>query len=993
MEFHVLGPVGVYENGRAIDIGVKKIRGVLGILLMAPNEAVPIETLARRLWSEDEAFAGLSPAQRSTLQVYVSRLRAGLKHAGARAEVSHEHGTYRLIVDRSTIDYHRFRDLVSAGRASTRSADHARAAELFAEALKLWHGPPIPDLTSPWAERVREGMRLNELVPTQYHLIDAELALGAIESARVRLQAMQPDHETEDDFAHRWMHVAVADGPDTLHTYFRGFTRRVRDKLGIEPSDYLVGTYRTLAKATTAASTAARNERRGPVRQVTRPSPYFTGRHDVLADLDSKLLDRDGGIVAISGPPAVGKSELARFGATTRRHHFPDGDLVHDLNGYGPGRPETTESVVTSLLDALGVADRHVSADPTESLAMLRHSLDGRRMLVVLDNARDSTHVRPMLTAMPTCSVIVTSQQQLTALAQRDGARRIALRTLTDDESVELLTKRMADARVTIEPDSVRDLASLLGGLPLGLHVAADLVSAIPDAPIRDIVTDLRMRRRALLDAGSFGDEATTTLRTVFKYAYDVRSPDAARLYRLVGLLPVTQVTTAAAAALAGLSVDEAETTLDTLVGAHLLDKEGTDRYRQHDLLHLFSVDLAATEPESGRATALHRLFDWYLGTTANAVAAVSPHAARTPPLALTSGVTPREFHDGTEALRWCVAERPAVLAIARLAAEHGYHEHVWRQIGTFNEILNRHGEPRETVDIQHVAIRSAELTGSLEARAGSVNELGLHLYNMARFDEAETYFRRTYDLVATAEAAGPISSDLRILATVSLHNVATISKKRGQHQQAIVLLERCLLLADAVDYPLAQAHVRYSLGDCYRLIGRSEPAARYLEDALRRCEYLDDPRGRGEALSALGLLRLAEQDAMAAIGYCGQALDFCREAMDERLVAETLVGLAEACSAAKRHEDALRHASEAVSLSRIVSLPNLARALEIRGHAHVATGHPSDAVSDWRECAVVLRELRNPRASTVAALADATEEARMPSQLPLQMPMETRRD
>jgi NB-ARC domain len=316
------------------------------------------------------------------------------------------------------------------------------------------------------------------------------------------------------------------------------------------------------------------------------------------------------------------------------RLSFPDGELFANLGGHGLTDPVEPAAVLASFLDAIDVPTDRIPHDLQDRVTLLRQLLTGRRMLIVLDNARDSEHVRSILSATASCATIVTSRQQLTGLVHRDGAHRVTLPRLAPDDAIALLRHRIGKARTERDLQSIQDLSALCDGFPLGLRMAAER----PDVPVRDLVTQLYRQRRILLDAGSHGDDETVTLRAVFSCSYEALTPDAKRLFRLLGLSPGSDFSTSEAAALAALPMARVEHVLDALFGANLVEQRAADRFRLHDLIRLFAVELVSEDDTDTRTVTIHRVLDWYLGSTINATRSVDPHRFEVPRLPLTSG-------------------------------------------------------------------------------------------------------------------------------------------------------------------------------------------------------------------------------------------------------------------------------------------------------------------------------------------------------------------
>jgi DNA-binding SARP family transcriptional activator/Tfp pilus assembly protein PilF len=971
VEFRILGPIELIDDGRRVDLRTTKVRGLLGILLLAPNIAIASDTLANRLW--DEPAAGteipakgrdLPPNPVKTLQTYVTRLRDALNKAGAPARLTTEHQSYCLRVAADLIDYHQFQRLAMLGRNAARRGDADSATETLTRAVALWHGPPLADLTTSWARHHREALIARELLPAYYDLLDAQLSVGNHETALKQLRPLLTAHDTDESLAALWMRaVAAVDGPNKLPGFFRAFAERCRTSIGAEPSDQLRQLYERLTARGGRTAAGAPAPTAGVPRQLPRPSPYFVGRQDVLDTLDTLVPSPDGSqpIVAIDGTAGVGKTETVIQWGHARRASFPDGTLYVNLNGYGPGRSVEESTVLTTFLDALGVSAEHLPRNAQDRAALLRHTLAGRRVLIVLDNALDSDHVRPLLAATGSCPVIVTSRQQLTGLVHRDGARRITLGKLSLSASIALLARRIGAARTSRDQAAFDDLAVLCDGLPLGLRVAAEHIAASPEAPVRSLVDGFRRQRRRLLDTGSFGDDGSTTLRAVFSCSLDDLQPVAARTYRLLGLHPSTSFSTSALVALAGISRAEAERVLDVLIGAHLVDRQDDDGFRLHDLLFLFATELAAAEPPQVRDTALRRIFDWYLGSVINAARRLDPHRVEVPPLTPTTDVTPESFDQEEDALRWCISQRFNIVAASRAAAESGYHDHAWRLIGEFDDVLIRYGSPRELLEVHHLALASARRPGVHSGRlgeAGLVNNLGFFYAHLDDHPQAATCFRQAQKIYL---GLGDVYGH-----AVALMNVATTYMERGRFPAAINLYEHALESFEEVGNTVGLAHAYHRLGDTYARMAEYDRAASYYQRALRLREGM--PRGQADTLTALGELQLALGDNTAAIGYCEAALGFHHRALDTRRTAKALETLAAAHHQKHHYADAVRYGEEAREQYQAISdLRGQARTLTILGRAREASDDRRAAEHYWRQAEELFTEVDAPEKNVIA--------------------------
>ena len=222
----------------------------------------------------------------------------------------------------------------------------------------------------------------------------------------------------------------------------------------------------------------------------------------------------------ITGTAGVGKTALAIRFARQAAALFPDGQLYVNLRGFDPASaPVPPGTALLGFFDALGVPPRHVPAGLDAQSGLLRTLLDGRRVLLLLDNAHDADQVRPLLPGSPGCLVLVTSRSQLTGLVVADGARLLPLGVLDGGEAAELLAGRLGPARVSAEPDAVAALVGRAAGLPLALSVTCARAASRPGALLSDLAAELADARDRL-DALRTG-EATTDLRAVFSWSVD----------------------------------------------------------------------------------------------------------------------------------------------------------------------------------------------------------------------------------------------------------------------------------------------------------------------------------------------------------------------------------------------------------------------------------------------------------------------------------------
>ena len=404
-------------------------------------------------------------------------------------------------------------------------------------------------------------------------------------------------------------------------------------------------------RRSTAAGAAGRAaEQGGPQpRQLPAPVAGFLGRGKELAELDRVATAGQTGtgpaIAAVCGGGGVGKTALVRHWAHHHAAQFPDGQLYIDLHGFSPRDPVTAVDALGRFLRALGAAPDRVPAGLDERASRYRTALAGRRVLVVLDNARSAEQVRPLVPGAAGSLVVVTSRDSLAGLVAADGAQRIPLDGLAQTDAVGLLAAGVTGDRVQLAT-----LARLCGGLPLALRAVCQLAAAQPDRPLADLAAELDgdAADRAILDAGD-----GSTVRQVLSWSYDRLSPGAARLFRLLGADPGPDSSAAAMAGLAGVPVADARPLVLELCRVHLIREVAPGRYTLLRVLRAYARDLLDREAAEERLCAIRRLLDHYLATA-------------------DAGDVPSE----ASARAWRDAERRSVEAAARSALRHGFADH-----------------------------------------------------------------------------------------------------------------------------------------------------------------------------------------------------------------------------------------------------------------------------------------------------------------------------
>ncbi|OII63622.1 hypothetical protein BJP40_23550, partial [Streptomyces sp. CC53] len=701
MRYRVLGPVHLSPRTPS----AAKPRAVLATLLARGNTVVSTHTLIDELW-------GAAPPRTATttLQVYVSQLRKALLPPAGGAPAGQDAAQplltrppgYLMRVAPDELDLCAFESLRAEGRAAYAEGRYEDASRALREALGLWTGPALSGVPH-GASLEAAAIRLNELrVEVLEQRISADLRSGLHRELTGELMALAHEHPLREALHGHLMVALYRSGrqSDALRAYQRA-RRSLVDELGVEPGPTLSGLQRRILASDPALARYGRQDGRPPtVRgQVPRPAEPdpeeagpivwlppdagdLTGRGEELA-LCHRLTG--GGahgrraLLVVSGPAGAGKTALAVRLAHDAADRFPDGRVLVALRDPD-GRAAAPGTVLATLLRRLGgprAAERGEGpgAGPPPSSAaelaeLLHRRTAGRRMLVVLDDAVSETQVRPVLSALPDTTVVVTSRQVLGAL---EGAGRLALDVLAPQAAAALLTA-CGGPRMGDDPDAVAEIARLCGRLPLALRVAAAGLAARPHWTAAGLAGRLR-DERTRLGALALGD---LDVRSSLLAAYHDVAPEARRAFRILGAAPSADIPLWGAAALLGTDPAKAERLTEELVQAHLLEARGQQgrlapvRYGGPVLLRPLARELADREgPREGTA-AVERLGRAFLAAARYADARLTPgrdrlaHRAEPP-----SGVRPEEVVGGAP-LRWFQEESAGLAEAVRGAHAAG---------------------------------------------------------------------------------------------------------------------------------------------------------------------------------------------------------------------------------------------------------------------------------------------------------------------------------
>lgn len=872
LEIRLLGPLEVLVNGVPVQLRGGRARALLAVLALAAGEAVPTDVLIARVWGEPDLPGDL----RGNLYTYVRRLRGAL----GPSVIATAAGGYRLDVDPDCVDARRFLTLLD--RADQHRADQYSAGQgqdgggerqLLDEALGLWRGGPY-DEQSDWLSQCEAPRFTERYLTALERRADLDLAAGRHNDLVAELRELTRQHPLREPL---WTRLLLALAKSGRHAEafeaYEAIRRRLADELGVDPSPELRQIHADLLEGAAPGLPGGARGVDRPASVVPQQLPAdlagFTGRADVIKALDG-LLEESGSptVLALHGGGGIGKTTLAVHWAHRVKERFPDGQLFVDLRGYGPGSPTAPAEALDGLLRGLGISGAQIPEGVDPRSALLRSTLADRRVLIILDNARDAEQVRPLLPGAGGPAVVVTSRSQLRGLATREGAKRIAVETLSGRESVTLLRDRLSDHEVL--DDVLVELAELCGHLPLALAIAAERAGRSKDGALDELFGELRAEQDRL-DALDSGEDASSNLRSVFSWSYSALDPDTARMFRLIGLHPVNQFSGTAAAALVGSPLPQARKLLDRLVEANLLQAAGDGRYAMHDLVRDYANELVETaSPVEEREAAIARLDSWYVHTAANARKALKGPTMLGEWGDLEPQVHYLDFSNHHDASAWFADERAALFALISLGAPAGRYMTTSRLARLLYRFLANTNGYAEAVPLCRIAAEAARVEGDQVAEASARHQLAMAHWQLCRYGEAGVQLEIASELYRTM---GNRDGECRVIGDLGL-----IYSDTGRLNEAIEVTEQQYHLALELGLTYYISHSQNNLAAMYRDTGRLADAVRVAGQAVDGHRSAGDQVNLCQALDTLGSAHLAQGAADDAAKCFEEALGLARE-------------------------------------------------------------------------------------------------------------------
>jgi DNA-binding SARP family transcriptional activator/tetratricopeptide (TPR) repeat protein len=896
----VLGPVRAWRNAGEVDVRPPRQQAVLAMLALRANRAVSRDELVDGIWGAQPPASAVNG-----VHTYVSALRRALDpdrspRTGGQVLISIGSG-YRLGLEPDQLDLNVFLERLNRARHPKVSESVSDTVRAYDAALELWHGSPLTGVPGPFAEA--ERARLGELrLAALEERIETALRLVHHPDLVAEVSALVAEHPLRERLRGLLMTALYRAGrqAEALASYAEA-RKLLVDELGIEPGPHLQRLHHAILTNQDLEPAPPQNYSRGPravepvvPRQLPPPLRHFAGRDTELKVLTSLLNDAadTGGMVLITtidGSAGVGKTTLAVRWAHRVVDRFPDGQLFVNLRGFDPtGMPVASTDALRAFLDALEVPPRRIPNSLDAQTALYRSLLAGRKMLVVLDNARDAGQVRPLLPGTPGCVAVVTSRNQLTPLVAVEGAHPLLLDLLSVDEAVDLLTRRLGAGRVATEPDAVETIVTHCARLPLALAIVAANATTHPRMSLATLADQLAEVHDSYtrLDTLSGGD-AASDVRAVFSWSYGALSLAAARLFRLLSLHPGPDISAPATASLCALPLGQTRPLLAELVRAHLLSEHIPGRFTFHDLLRAYAAEQAeiSDSPAEHRA-AMRRALDHYLHTAYAAALLLNPHHEQISPPAHQPDVTPEHLTDRYTAQAWCEAEQAVLFAIVRQAARNGFDTYACQIPHTLENFFEHHGHWNDYATTQHTTLGAAQRLGDRDGQIRAHRSLGYVYTQLRAYAEAHTHYWQALDLARQLQD--------RIGEALTHRRFAWTLGEQDHDQEALDHAQHALDLYRAAGHQIGQARALNDVGWFHARLSDHHKALAYCQQALHLQQQLGDRYGEADTWDSLGYIQHHLRNHTQAITSYRRAIDLYHETNDPYSKADTLIRLAD---------------------------------------------------------------------------------------------------
>lgn len=1005
VRFRVLGSVELIADGAPLSGAAPRHRAVLAYLLLNAGQVLSAERIIEAIW-------GVEPPDtaRSQIHAAVTAIRRVLRTAGADQLLQTKPAGYVVRPEPGGLDLAEFIELVARGQ-SLAATDSAAAVKTLRAALGLWRGAALADVNADYVAGARARLEEKRL-STLERLLELELSLGKHEELLDELATCAEANPLRERLhGHRVLALHRAGRQADALIAARAFRNLLAQTQGLDPSrtflaleqavlqddpglmlprrpgpsadaqvaDRQIGhvdhaadgqaghvnrpgdadpaTWQERTSDSSANPPDPQQHRAAPAQPVAAPNflpydiPDFAGRAAELGSLSGQRADGSpaSSIVVLDGMPGIGKTTLAIHLAHRVADRFPDGRLFVDLQGHTRGRePVEPGAALEILLRQLGISTKNLPGSTADRAALWRSELAHRAVVVVLDNAADAEQIRPLLPGSPTSLLLVTSRRRLIDL---DGVAAVSLDLLPAGDAVELFG-RIVGARAEAEPVAVLDVLQLCGFLPLAVRIAAARLHHRPRWTVEYLADRLRDERRRLAELAT----ADRGVAAAFTLSYEQLTPEQQRMFRLLGLHPGRDVDRSAAAALAGVSVYDAEDQLEDLLDAHMLTQHEPGRYVFHDLLREYAHSTALSgHTEEERRTATLGLFDHYLHHARAAVDQLFPYSIEQRPELPAATVAVGSFGTDADALAWLDVELENLTSAGVDASRCEWPFRVCLLASTLRPYLDGHAL-HSAATMHGAALRTARQLGDRVEEGRALTDLGWTAWRRGDYAAAENLSRQAMDLCRTT---GAVAEEARALNT--LGNVAARRRDFDAARRFFELALDRTAVEGSIGNRVGAAHVLGNLGVVLDRCGRPEQAHDHLQRARElHCE-LGNRRGEALLLNNIGLVYRREGSYARALEHHRAAAEIYESLCNRSDKASACNGIGETYRAAGdparaliEHEAALRLAEDTGNRpEQVRAYEGLARAHHDLGDVEQARRYATPALDGYRTLGV----------------------------------------
>ncbi|MCM4084267.1 AfsR/SARP family transcriptional regulator [Paractinoplanes hotanensis] len=931
-----MGPLRVRRADAELDLGPRQQQLLLALLLAYAGRTVPLGEIVDALWKEPP------PSAVNVVQRHIGRLRRlfepDLTARSAGRWIVSEPAGYRLLADAGCLDLLKFRALTDQGAAAERAGRTDEALSHYVTALPLWRGPcaSTPELESyrpsVFAAMDRECV---DLVRRTARL--AQLS-GDVRPVLPALRRATELHPLDEDL-HAQLLLALSTDSKQAEAIasYQAICRRLADDLGVGPSEELRDAYARVLRAAGTPPAPARADsrpvvpRRQPDVPVPLTSPHrsilpaqlphdlsqFTGRDEDLRRA-AGILDGHAAasptvpILAVDGMPGIGKTTFAVHLAHQLAASYPDGQLYIDMRGFDPGGAVLPADALQGFLNAFGVPDSEIPTDAQARIGLYRSVLSGRRVLVVVDNVRDVEQVWPLLPGAAGCVVLVTSRRRLTALATSFGAHLLTLDVLSAEQSRELVTSRTGAAPTPAERDAMDQIAERCGGLPLALAVVAARALTDAGSLLPDIAKELE-HARSNLD-GFSGDDLENQVRAVFSWSYQMLSPRAMHMFRLLPVHRGPDITMPAIASLIGASPAETRVLIGELIRTRLLTEHVPGRFAAHDLICAYAGELSLeAEPDTVRRQAVDRLADHYRQSAHDIVRHFAPALSVTPPPVL-NGVTTTETSTLADATAWFTAERLVLKSLIQSAIEDGRIEVAWHLAVSMQVFMQHEGWWHDWATIARACLHATVDAGDTLGEAYMRRSLAGAVHSLGRQEEALSLLADALRLFTERGSRGEQALVHR--------NLGQVHAWRRDHSAAIEHFEQSVRIFEAIGDVSNHTSALYCLADAHAQSGRHDEGIALVRQALAMCDRIDDALGRGQCYLTLAGIHEVRTDYHESVRHYRLAIDAYNKAGSRTSTAQCYLHFGDTAHRFGDHDTARGAWEEALAVLADVAPP-----------------------------------------------------------------------